>query len=157
MSLKGRYGRSINLKTRKDNVVKDAMYGREPVVAVQQDDSHKAKKHSASYCSICNNRIWFGPIRIREPEGVPQPRLAWVLCKECHGDLLDEVRRSPVRSPLRLRIAVGIVAAERWPHGYPTKVQQFASDRRLILFMAISFIVAMILHLALIVVIAGIR
>jgi len=133
------------------------MHRGEPVVGVQQNASHKVKKRSGTYCSICNNRIWFSPVRIREPEGVPQPRLAWVLCKECHGALLDEVRRSPIYSPLRLRIAVGIVAAERWPHGYPTKVQQFASDRRLLLFMAISFIIAMLLHLTLIVIIAGIR
>jgi len=137
--------------------VKEAMHRGEPVVRVQQDSSHKAKKRSVAYCSICNNRIWFGPIHIREPEGVPPPRLGWVLCKECHGDLLDEVRRSPVRSPLRLRIAVGLVAAERWPHGYPTRIQQFATDRRLVIFMALSFIVAMVLHLALIVMIAGIR
>jgi len=56
-----------------------------------------------------------------------------------------------------LRIAVGIVAAERWPHGYPSKTQQFASDRRLILFMALSFIVAMLLHLVLIVMVAGLH
>jgi hypothetical protein len=136
--------------------VNDATHRGEPVV-VQQDNSRKAKKRSVSYCSICNSRIWFGPIRIQEPEGVPQPRLAWVLCKECHGVLLDEVRRSPIRTPLRLRIAVGIVAAERWPYGHPTKTQQLASDRRLVLLMAISFIVAMVLHLALIVMIAGIR
>ena len=133
------------------------MHRGEPVVEVLQGVPHKAKKRSVAYCSICNNRIWFSPIRIREPEGVPPPRLSWVLCKECHGDLLDEVRRSPIRTPLRLRIAVGIVAAERWPHGYPTRVQQFASDRRLIVFMAVSFIVAMLLHLGLIVMIAGLR
>ena len=135
--------------------MKDAMHSEEPVVAVQQNDLRKAKRYTATYCSICNNRIWFSPIRIREPEGVPQPRLAWILCKECHGDLLDEVQRSPIRTPFRLRIAVGIVAAERWPHGHPTKTQQAASDRRLVLFMAFSFIIAMLLHLALIVMIAG--
>jgi hypothetical protein len=138
-------------------VVKDAMHSGEPVVVVLQDVSRKAKKRSVAYCSICNNRIWFGPIRIREPETVPQPRLAWVLCKECHGALLDEVRRSPIRTPLRLRVAVGIVAAERWPHGHPTKTQQAASDRRLILFIAISLIVVMLLHLVLIVIIAGLH
>ena len=131
------------------------MHSGKSVVAVRQDVSHKAKKRSVAYCSICNNRIWFSPIRIREPEGVPQPRLAWVLCKECHGALLDEIRRSPIRTPLRLRIAIGIVAAERWPHGHPTKTQQAASDRRLILFIAISLIVVMLLHLVLIVMIAG--
>ena len=135
--------------------MKDAMHNGEPVVVLQADNSYKPKKRLAAYCSICNNRIWFSPIRIREPEGVPQPRLAWILCKECHGDLLDEVQRSPIRTPFRLRIAVGIVAAERWPHGHPTKTQQAASDRRLVLFMAFSFIIAMLLHLALIVMIAG--
>jgi hypothetical protein len=135
--------------------VEDAKQRGDPVLVVQEDVSYKPKKRSVAYCSICNNRIWFSPIRIREPEGVPPPRLDWVLCKECHGTLLYEVRRSPVRSPLRLRIAVGIVAAERWPHGYPTKTQQIANDRRVFLFIAISFIVAMVLHLALIVIIAG--
>ena len=133
------------------------MHRGEPVVEVQQEVSHKAKKRSGVYCSICNNRIWFGPVRIREPEGVPPPRLGWVLCKECHGTLLYEVHRSPIRSPLRLRIAVGIVAAERWPHGYPTETQQSARDGRLILFMAISFIVAMLFHLVLIVMVAGLH
>jgi hypothetical protein len=157
MCLEDIMGGCINLKTRKENVVKDAMHSGKPAVAVQQDVSHKTKKRSVAYCSICNNRIWFSPIRIREPDTVPQPRLAWVLCKECHGVLLDEVRRSPIRSPLRLRVAVGIVAAERWPYGYPTRTQQAASDRRLILFIAISLIVVMLLHLVLIVVIAGLH
>jgi hypothetical protein len=157
MSLADIMGGYINLKTRKDGVVKDAMHSGKSVVAVQQDVSHKAKKHSVSYCSICNNRIWFAPTRIREPDTVPPPRLAWVLCKECYGILLDEVRRSPIRTPLRLRIAVGIVAAERWPYGHPTRTQQAASDRRLILFIAISLIVVMLLHLVLIVVIAGLH
>jgi hypothetical protein len=137
--------------------VEDAKHREEPAVAIQQEVLPKAKKRSVAYCSICNNRIWFSPIRVREPEGVPPPALAWVLCKECHGALLYELRRSPVRSPLRLRVAVGVVAAERWPHGYPTKSQQMVSDRRLLLFIAISFFVTMLLHLALIVLIAGIR
>jgi hypothetical protein len=52
---------------------------------------------------------------------------------------------------------MGVVAAERWPHGYPTKIQQTTNDRRLVLFMAVSFIVAMVLHLAIIVFIASLR
>ncbi len=137
--------------------MKDAMHRGEPVAGVQQDIPPKTKKRSVAYCSICNNRIWFSPTRIREPEGVPEPRLAWLLCKECHGALLDEVRRSPIHTPLRLRIAVGIIAAERWPHGYPTKNQQAANDRRLVLFIAISLTVVMLLHLVLIVIIAGLH
>ncbi len=136
--------------------MKEAMHSGEPVVALDQEGSRKTKKRSA-YCSVCTRRIFFGPIHIVEPAGVPEPRLSWVLCKECHGILLTEMRRSPVRSPLRLRIAMGIVASERWPHAYPSRVQQYISDRRWIVFMAVSFIVAMLLHLALIVMIAGIK
>ncbi len=137
--------------------MKDAMHRGDSVVAEQQGSSRKAKKRLAPYCSVCNNRIWFGPISLREPEGVPEPRLSWILCKECHGAVVDAVRQSPVRSPLRLRIAMGIVAAERWPNAYPTRFQEYRSDRRWIVFMAACFIVAMLLHLALIVMIAGLH
>ncbi|GHO89582.1 hypothetical protein KSZ_75880 [Dictyobacter formicarum] len=65
--------------------------------------------------------------------------------------------RSPVRSPLRLRIAMGIVAAERWPHAYSTRVREYINDRRLVLFIAIGLVVAMVLHLILIVMIAGLK
>lgn len=92
-----------------------------------------------------------------EPVGVPEPRLSWTLCKQCHQALLQEMERSPVLSPLRLRIAIGIIAAERWPHAYSTRVRDYISDRRWIVFMAAAFITAMILHLFIIVMIALIR
>ena len=137
--------------------MKDAMHSGEPVIAVNEDAAHKGRRRGRPYCSVCSCRIWFDAIRIVEPEGVPEPRLAWVLCKECHGTLLTEVRRSPVRSPLRLRIAMGLVAAERWPHAYPTQDHAALADRRWIVFMAVSFIIAMLVHLALIVMIAGFK
>ena len=92
-----------------------------------------------------------------EPEGVPEPRLTWTLCKPCYGALINEMRVSPVRSPLRLRIAVGIVASERWPQAYPTRVRLYISDRRWFVFIMVGLIIAMIVHLALIVAIAGLR
>jgi len=67
---------------------------------------------------------------------------------------MKELRRSPVRSPLRLRIAMGLVASERWPQAYSTRARLFVSDRRWIVFIAVSFIVAMLVHLVLIVMIA---
>jgi hypothetical protein len=90
-----------------------------------------------------------------EPEGVPEPRLSWTLCKACYHALIEEMRCSPIKSPLRLRIAMGLVASERWPQAYPTQVRTFISDRKWIIFIAVGFIVAMIVHLALIVAIAG--
>jgi hypothetical protein len=41
-----------------------------------------------------------------------------VLCKSCHEALLLEMRRSSLRSPVRLRVAMGLVAAERSPTAY---------------------------------------
>ncbi|HEY0757117.1 MAG TPA: hypothetical protein VGD98_24400 [Ktedonobacteraceae bacterium] len=74
--------------------------------------------HRPTRCSICKSRIWFYPIALREPVGAPEPRRIWELCKACHGALLVEMRRSPVRAPTRLRIAMGLVAAERSPEAY---------------------------------------
>jgi hypothetical protein len=55
---------------------------------------------------------------LKESAGVPEPRHEWVLCKLCHEALLVEMRRSSIRSPVRLRIAMGLVAAERSPNAY---------------------------------------
>ncbi len=138
--------------------MKDAMHRGEPVVAPGQDDAQQRKRRrSTTFCSVCDNRIWFGPIYIREPEGVPEPRLSWVLCKECHGAFLDEVRRSPVRSPLRTRVAMGLIASERWPHAYRSPARQYLSDHRWVVFIALGIFIAMILHLILIVMIAGLK
>ncbi len=71
-------------------------------------------------CSICTSFIWFRPIALAEPIGAPEPRHAWVLCKPCHHELLVEMRRSSLSSPARLRIAMGLVAAERSPDAYKT-------------------------------------
>jgi hypothetical protein len=90
-----------------------------------------------------------------EPEGVPEPRHAWMLCNDCYQALVIEMRRSPVRSPLRLRIAMGLVASERWPQSRSSS-RSVLNDRKLILFIAWGFVVAMILHLVLIVMIAAI-
>lgn len=135
--------------------MKDAIHRGEPAIAPGQ--RQKRNRRRTTFCSVCDNRIWFGPIHISEPEGVPEPRLSWVLCKECHGALLAEVRGSPVRSPLRLRIAMGLIASERWPHAYPTPARQYLSDHRWIVFIGLGIFIAMLLHLVLIVLIAGFK
>ncbi len=66
-------------------------------------------------CSICTSFTWFHPITLAEPVEAPEPRRIWILCKPCHRALLDEMRRSPLRSPMRMRVAMGLVAAERSP------------------------------------------
>ncbi len=69
-------------------------------------------------CSICTSVVWFHQVALKEPVGAPEPRHEWVLCKPCHQALLVEMRRSSIRSPVRLRIAMGLVAAERSPKAY---------------------------------------
>jgi hypothetical protein len=137
--------------------MRDAMDRGEPVIAIDQNSTRKQKRRVTTSCSVCTRRIWFDPIYIREPEGVPVPRNSWVLCKECHGLLMTEFRRSPVRSPLRLRVAMGLIAAERSPYAYPTRVSERVSDHRWIIFIALGTFIAMLLHLALIVMIAGVK
>lgn len=137
--------------------MKEAMRGGSPVAVGSHDEASRQKRRVITRCSICNSRVWGRPLRIMEPEGVPEPRLTWTLCKPCYSALLNEMRVSPVRSPLRLRIAVGLVASERWPQAYPSRVRLYISDRRWFVFIMVGLIVAMLVHLALIVAIAGLR
>jgi hypothetical protein len=137
--------------------MKEAMHKDGPVVAIRRHRSPRLKKPGVTRCAICASRIWFAPVDIIEPDSVPEPRLSWILCKACYKAVLAEVRRSPVRSPMRLRIAMGIIAAERSPQAYPTRVRTFLNDRKWIIFIAVGFVIAMILHLALIVMIAAIK
>lgn len=104
-------------------------------------------------CSICARHVWLNATHLIEPYGVPEPRQSWTLCNRCHTALLGEMERSPILSPLRLRIAMGIVAADRSPYVYaPT--HKPISDRTWIIVMAWGFGIAMLLHLVLIVMLA---
>jgi len=125
-------------------------------VTIPPEEGRRPRRRNTT-CSICTNHIWFESVYLVEPEEVPDPRLSWVLCKSCYRALLDEMSRSPVRSPLRLRIAMGLVAAERWPHAYSSRMRAYLSDRRWIVFLAVGFFVAMLLHLVLIVMVAGLK
>ncbi len=133
--------------------MKDTMHGGEPTIVTQRDNSRKTRRRITSRCSICTHRTWFKAIPIMEPPGVPDPRREWTLCSPCHQALLDEMRRSPVLSPLRLRIAMGLVAAERSPAAHPRSYRSM-NDRTWIIVLAWGFGIAMILHLVLIVMLA---
>ena len=67
-------------------------------------------------CSICTLYIWLRPIALKEPAEAPEPRREWVLCSYCYKALLDQMRRASLSTPVRLRVAVGIIAAERSPY-----------------------------------------
>src|SRR5260370_38324333 len=91
--------------------MKDAMRSGESTVEARQESSRRAKKRLSQHCSICARRTWFDPIFLMEPEGAPEPRHSWVLCKDCHAALLSEMCLYPLRSHLRLRLTIGMAAS----------------------------------------------
>lgn len=79
---------------------------------------------------------------LEEPVGAPEPRRVWQLCKQCHKALLAEILRSSIHSPVRLRIAMGLVAAERSPLALSTSAseqRQFQKEFTLAMWFLILF------------------
>jgi hypothetical protein len=74
-------------------------------------------------CSICCGHIWAILFTLSEPAEALVPQQSWELCKSCYAAVLLELEHSPVNSPLRLRIATGIVAADRWPRLRPSAAE----------------------------------
>ena len=66
-------------------------------------------------CRICARRTADCLFAVHECAPPPALGQTWFLCEECASAVVTQVERSPLRSPLRIRIAVGIVAAERMP------------------------------------------
>jgi hypothetical protein len=135
--------------------MKEAIRRSGPVAVSGREVSRRAKNRTRERCSICTSRLRSDAMPLMEPEDVPEPRRSWILCNECYQALLIEMRRSPVRTPLRLRIAMGMVATERWPESYSSS-RLIQNDRKWIYIIAWGFVIAMIFHLALIVMIAAI-
>ena len=92
--------------------------GNDVTVATRRETGQKGRWYKPLRCSICTSFIWLHPIALKEPVEAPEPHQEWVLCKPCHEALLVEIHRSSIRSPARLRIAMGLVASERSPKAY---------------------------------------
>ena len=92
--------------------------GEDETVAIRRPIRSGWQRFKPIRCSICTIHIWLRPISLKEPLEAPEPRHEWVLCSYCHKALLNEMRRSTLSSPVRLRVAVGLVAAERSPYAY---------------------------------------
>lgn len=131
------------------------MRGGDHTATLRRDKPRQSRKRVIMRCSICERRTWHNSIPLIEPEGVPDPRQEWTLCKRCHQELLVQLRLSPIRTPLRLRIAIGLVAAERSPYTYAPRRRPL-TDRSWIIILAWGFGIAMILHLILIVMLASV-
>jgi hypothetical protein len=130
--------------------------GNDGTVATGRETAQRGRWYKPIRCSICRSFIWFRSIVLKEPVGAPEPRYEWVLCKPCHKALIVEMRRSSIRSPARLRIAMGLVAAERSPTAYKlTHIREqqefqreFAWVVRLVILFALWHAVILVILLA---------
>lgn len=106
-------------------------------------------------CDICQCRLGSTISYLEETGDVPDPRQSWALCTECSDAVHEQMERAPVRSPVRLRIAVGVVSTERTPTARRIRRGQ-SSETSVIKVLVWLFLITMLVHLAIIVAIAGI-
>ncbi|HEV2235202.1 MAG TPA: hypothetical protein VGR57_00945, partial [Ktedonobacterales bacterium] len=104
-------------------------------------------------CDICEARTGRDVAFLDETGDVPEPRRSWMLCPDCNAAVSAELARSPVATRLRVRVAVGMVAAERSPHAVRKVRTGFGEDAWLP-FLFWGFGIAMVLHLIVIALIA---
>jgi hypothetical protein len=104
------------------------------------------KLRQQPHCAICLRRVGQDITYLEETGEVPEPRQSWVLCGECSRAVQAELERSPVVGPLRVRVAVGIVAAERSPRAI-RRIRAGMSDDGWLMFLVWGFAIVMVLHL----------
>lgn len=105
-------------------------------------------------CSICNHRLGRWMFFVEETGDVPEPRGSWVLCAACNEAVHIQMELSPVQSPVKLRVAVGLVAAERTPEARRARFGQLTDESWVKVFLWLLPI-TMLVHLAIIVLIAN--
>ncbi len=105
-------------------------------------------------CDICRRRLGQTICYAEETGDVPEPRRSWALCNECNDAVHEQMERSPVRSSLRLRVAVGLVATERTPEARRGRMGMLTDEGWAKVFLWL-FPITMLIHLAIIVAIAG--
>ncbi|HLW02018.1 MAG TPA: hypothetical protein VKT82_25420 [Ktedonobacterales bacterium] len=124
------------------------------IISADAEHGSGTREGTVTRCAICRKRIWVGALTLQDPEEAPEPHQSWMLCKICYAAVQTELGRSPLRSPLRVRVAVGLVAAERWPRAARSDGER--EDRVWIAFLYWGFAGAMLLHLLIIVLLAQI-
>ena len=105
-------------------------------------------------CSICKRRLGQWMFFVEETGDVPDPRGSWVLCAACNEAVHIQMELSPVQSPVKLRVAVGLVAAERTPEARRARFGMLTDESWVKVFLWLLPI-TMLIHLAIIVLIAN--
>lgn len=70
-------------------------------------------------CSICQRRLANTAYFLTEDDDAPEPQQSWLLCVNCNSAVQAELARSELRSAVRTRVAVGLVASQRSPERRP--------------------------------------
>jgi hypothetical protein len=78
-----------------------------------------------------------------------------MLCTVCNDAVKEQMALNPVQSPVRLRVAIGVVSTERTPAARRARLGQLTDKTWFKLFFW-GAIITMLVHLALIVALAGI-
>lgn len=105
-------------------------------------------------CGICGCRLGRSVYYLEETGAdVPAPPQSWILCRDCNAAVKDQMARAPVRSPMRLRVAVAIVSTERTPAARRAHFGEL-SDSGWTKLLFWSFWLAMLVHLAIVVLVA---
>jgi hypothetical protein len=120
-----------------------------------QDARVTAARATVLRCDICQHQLGKSIFFVEETGEVPRPRRSWVLCDECNAAVHEQVERSTVHTDIRLRVAVGIVSTDRTPAARRAHFGQL-SDRSWMKVFFWLFLLTMLVHLAIIVAIAGI-
>lgn len=117
-----------------------------------------AQEAHTNHCSLCNRRFTGDRFYYQEEAEAPEPRFSWVVCDACSAAVGDELAHLESRTPLRLRVALGVVAGAR---GAPAEERAAAADSeertftRIVLSTVwIAFVVHALAFVAIIVVIA---
>lgn len=106
-------------------------------------------------CSICRRRLGDAVTYLEETGDQEEQRQSWLLCEECNEAVKQQMARAPIRSPMRLRVAVALVATERTPAARRMKRGQL-TDAGWTKLLFWTFVLAMLAHLAVIILVAGI-
>lgn len=102
-------------------------------------------------CDVCGQPLGSRAFYLEEDADLPNPRQAWTICAACNDAVLLQLDRSDVQTPLRLRVAIGVVASERaTPDSLsarlPDPARERLADRRMERLLIALFLFLFIIH-----------
>ncbi|HKS69719.1 MAG TPA: hypothetical protein VJQ45_04835 [Ktedonobacterales bacterium] len=81
-------------------------------------------------CDVCGGLLGSKAYYFEEDAELPDPRQAWTICAACNDAVLQQLDRVAVQTPMRLRVAVAVVASERaTPDSLSARLPDPARDR----------------------------